>query len=50
MNNPAKRDELLDDLLAWQKATGAKMATVPNPAYDPSAKGAKGKKGGKKKK
>jgi arylsulfatase A-like enzyme len=48
--NPAKRDELLDDLLAWQKATGAKMATVPNPAYDPSAKRANGKKGGKKKK
>jgi arylsulfatase A-like enzyme len=29
----ARRDELLDDLLAWIKATGAKLATEPNPAY-----------------
>jgi len=33
--NPAKRDELLDDLLAWQKSVGAVMAHQPNPAYAP---------------
>lgn len=47
----AKRDELLEDLLAWHKKVGAKPATVPNPAYDPAAKksprGKAGKKQGK---
>ena len=33
----AKRDELLNDLLAWQKSTGAIMAHQPNPQYDPAA-------------
>ena len=36
MANPAKRDELLDDLLAWMKATGAQMPSQPNPKFDPN--------------
>ncbi|MCB1225621.1 MAG: sulfatase [Verrucomicrobiales bacterium] len=47
---PAKRDELLADLLAWQKSVQAKMASQPNPKYDlsaPVAKGGRGGKGGK---
>ena len=49
--DPAKRDELLGDLLAWMKQTNALLPTEPNPEYDPSAKAAKGGgKGGKKKK
>ena len=32
--NPVKRDELLDDLLAWIKATRAPMASQPNPQFD----------------
>jgi len=47
--NPAKRDELLDDLLAWLKATDALVPTEPNPAYNPSAVATKGKAAGKKK-
>ncbi len=43
--NPAKRDELLGDLLAWIKAADAPIATQPNPAFDPNAKAAGGKKG-----
>ena len=35
--NPAKRDELLNDLLAWFKSTGAKLPDQPNPAYEPGA-------------
>jgi arylsulfatase A-like enzyme len=31
--NPGKRDELLDHLLAWIKATGALIPTDPNPEY-----------------
>jgi arylsulfatase A-like enzyme len=43
--NPAKRDALLDDLLAWQKSIGAVMAQQPNPKYAPgSAPEKKGKK------
>jgi arylsulfatase A-like enzyme len=34
--NPTKRDELLDDLLAWMKATKAPMPTEKNPKYDPA--------------
>ncbi len=41
-SNTAKRDELLDELLAWHKTTNAKIATEPNPDYKPAAK-AKGK-------
>ncbi len=48
--NPAKRDELLNDLLAWIKSADALVATTPNPQYDPAAAPVKGKKGGGKKK
>lgn len=34
----AMRDELLDDLLAWFKNTGAILPTQSNPKYDASAK------------
>ncbi len=33
--NPSKRDELLDDLLAWFEKTNAKLPSQPNPNYDP---------------
>lgn len=36
--NSAKREELLDDLLAWFQAIGAKLPSERNPAYDPQAK------------
>jgi arylsulfatase A-like enzyme len=42
--NPAKRDELLDNLLAWMKSTGAVLPTQPNAKYDPTAKAGGGKK------
>ncbi len=43
--NTAKRDELLDDLLAWQKAINAPVPTQPNPKYAPgTASNKKGKK------
>jgi arylsulfatase A-like enzyme len=32
-----KRDELLDVVLDWQRATGALVPSQPNPAYDPDA-------------
>ncbi|RYG62710.1 aryl-sulfate sulfohydrolase, partial [bacterium] len=35
--NPAKRDELLKDLLAWLEKTGATLPSQPNPAYAPEA-------------
>ncbi len=35
VSNPKKRDELLAPLLAWIDRTGAKLPSVPNPAYDP---------------
>ncbi len=35
VSNPKKRDELLDELLAWIDRTGAKLPTVPTPAYLP---------------
>jgi arylsulfatase A-like enzyme len=46
---PAKRDELLGDLLAWLKSTDALVPTQPNPQFSPAAK-ASGRKGGKKNK
>lgn len=46
--NPAKRDELLDDLLAWQKSVNAPLPVQPNPAYHPNATVEKGR-GGKNK-
>ena len=33
----AKRDELLDELLAWHKSVNAKLPSQPNPNYDPNA-------------
>jgi arylsulfatase A-like enzyme len=41
--NIAKRDELLDDLLAWQKSIGARTPSRRNPNYDSAAPG-KGRK------
>ena len=35
---PAKRDALLDELLAWMKDTNAPLPTQANPAFDPSRK------------
>ncbi len=50
---PARRDALLDELLAWLKRTDALLPTQPNPAYDPATLTAgradKKGKGGKKK-
>lgn len=48
--NPAKRDELLDDVLAWLKATHALVPTNPNPACNSSAVAEKDKATGKRKK
>lgn len=45
--NTAKRDELLDELLAWHKSVNALVPNEPNPNHDPKATG-KGK--GKRKK
>jgi arylsulfatase A-like enzyme len=42
--NPAKRDELLDDVLAWHRASGALVPHEPNPAYQPGADGPAAKK------
>lgn len=42
--NAAKRDELLDDLLACMKSTGAVLPSQPNPDYDPAGKAVGGKK------
>ncbi|MEZ5433964.1 MAG: sulfatase [Verrucomicrobiales bacterium] len=47
LTEPAKRDELLSDLLAWHQSTHALLPTTPNPAYDPSASTQKGKGKGK---
>lgn len=33
----AKRDELLDELLAWHKSANAKVPSQPNPNYNPNA-------------
>jgi len=49
-SNPAKRDELLNDLFAWIKSTNALIPTKPNPDFNPSAVAHKGKSGGKKNK
>jgi len=38
LTNPGKRDELLEELLTWFQATGAKLATDPNPAWKPDWK------------
>ena len=44
--NPAKRNELLDELLAWQKSVKASMPGEPNPKYAPGT-GARNKRKGK---
>ncbi|MCU0918569.1 MAG: sulfatase, partial [Planctomycetes bacterium] len=44
--NTAKRDELLDDLLAWQKSVLAPLPSQPNPNYAPGKEGQSGKKAG----
>jgi arylsulfatase A-like enzyme len=46
--NPAKRDELLSDLLAWFKSADAPLPTQPNPRYDPNAPAPNASKKGKK--
>jgi arylsulfatase A-like enzyme len=38
VKNPAKRDELLGDLLAWFDKTHAVLPTKPNPTYNAKAK------------
>ncbi|TWU04831.1 sulfatase [Stieleria varia] len=48
-SNPVKRDELLNDLLAWHQSVDAIVPSEPNPKYDPNApqkvrKSGKGKK------
>jgi len=35
--NIKKRDELLNDLLAWRKSVGAPIPSQPNPNYAPAA-------------
>lgn len=49
----AKRDELLDELLAWQKSVNAPVPNQPNPQFNPKGTGQgennKGKKGRDKK-
>lgn len=42
--NPGKRDELLEDLLAWMESVNAKLPEQTNPGYDPGAVGKKSKK------
>lgn len=41
---PARRDALLDELLAWMKSTKALVPSQPNPTYDPATALATGKK------
>jgi arylsulfatase A-like enzyme/dienelactone hydrolase len=42
--NPIKRDELLNDLIAWQKSTNALVPTEVNSQYDPTAASKKQRK------
>ena len=35
--DPARRDSMLKEMLAWMKRTGATMPSQPNPAFTPSA-------------
>jgi arylsulfatase A-like enzyme len=37
-SHPTKRDEMLDQLLAWIARTGAKLPSRPNPEYRPNAR------------
>jgi arylsulfatase A-like enzyme len=36
-DQPAKRDELLNELLAWHKSIRAPLPSEPNPAYNPNS-------------
>lgn len=45
--NPSKRDELLDELLAWQKAVKAPLPDQRNPGYSPDARARGNGKGNK---
>ena len=47
--NTAKRDELLDDVLAWHRSANALVPHEPNPKYDPDAVVTVKKRGRKKK-
>ncbi len=38
LNSPTKRDELLTQMLAWIDRSGAKLPSLRNSTYDPSAK------------
>lgn len=49
-SHPQKRDELLNDLLAWIRSTGAILASEPNPQYDPHTKPTAAGKGARKRK
>ncbi len=49
-NETAKRDELVDDVIAWWKSTGALVPTKTNPDYDKSATAPEKAKGGNKNK
>ncbi|MDZ4851748.1 MAG: sulfatase [Pirellulaceae bacterium] len=49
-SNPNKRDELINELLAWFKSIDAQLPSIQNPQYDASAAVAKSGKGKKKKK
>jgi len=44
-----KRNELLDDLLAWLKKSDAPLPTQANPSYDPTAPADTKKRGGRRK-
>lgn len=44
LSNLEKRDELLDDLLAWIKAVPAPLPTEPNPQWQPKASNRKSSK------
>jgi arylsulfatase A-like enzyme len=46
--NTAKRDELLDELLAWHQSIKAIVPAEPNPEYDPNAASKPGRKGKRK--
>jgi arylsulfatase A-like enzyme len=50
LTNVQKREELLDDLLAWFDRTDALLPTERNPEYDPSKPVSAGKGRGKKRK
>ncbi|MEJ7673897.1 MAG: hypothetical protein WKF59_14665 [Chitinophagaceae bacterium] len=42
-SNPAKRDELINDLLSWMKNTKAKMATIKTPEQEKGMKRSEGR-------